>query len=141
MARILVDYGEEYLFKTDVSAVASLTLELYNDSTDAISDTDDEAAITTRPDGTDYGSQAASIEVAQINGDWGFQNSAQETFQVGDATTTVDSYFWTADFDSGMDADGVVTHLIATGALSQSYDLSNVDTLNIAAQSAGVTVN
>lgn len=139
MSRILTDYGEEYLFKTDVSGVTSLTVGLYNDSTDTITDSDDLAAITTEPSGSAYNRQTANISVSQISGDWGFDNDSQVSFDTSDSSQTVDSYFIVANFQAS--GDGSLTdHLIVTGALSQSYDLNSVDTLNIDAATTGVTV-
>lgn len=141
MAHILTNRGEEFLFKVDVSARTTLTIGLYNDTTDAVADTSDVAAITTRPNGASYGDDtAAAITVRQIAGDWGFDNDAELTFNTSDSTNTVDSYFIIANFQGDGDA-AATDHLIATGALSQSYDLNNVDTLNVAATSAGVTVS
>lgn len=142
MTRLLTDLGEEWYGETDISGVASVTLGLYNDSTDAISDTNDLSDISTEPSGASYARQTMEISFEDLSGDWGFDNDNQESFDTSDSSQTVDSYFLVANFQADDTSDGSATdHLIATGALSQSYDLSNVDTLNISAGTAGVTVS
>jgi hypothetical protein len=141
MAALLTDLGEEYVLETALSGV-TVTIGLYNDSTDSISDTDDLAQITTEPSDGNYARQTATIELADVSGDWTARTAAQVSFDVTSTTGTVDSYFimvsFTAD-DTGDSGDN--DHLIATGALSQSRDLSQIDTLNIAAGSIGFSIS
>lgn len=142
MSSLLTDLGEEWLLKTDVSGVASITLGLYNDSTDSITDTEDLSDITTEPSGGSYARQTTEISVSDISGDWGFDNDNQESFDTSDSSQSVDSYFYVANFQAVDTGDGAATdHLIATGSLSQTYDLSSVDTFNVNAGTAGVTVS
>lgn len=137
MGAILTDLGEEWVLKNDIST-ATVTLGLYNDTTDAITDTEDLADIITEPSDGNYVRQSATLE-ADDDGDWHAQTSAQVTFDVTSTTGTVDSYFIMVNFQATDTADGVATdHLVATGALSQSRDLSQIDTLNITAGSAGI---
>lgn len=144
MGAILTDLGEEYILETDLTGVASLTYGLYDDGTDAISDGNDLADITTEPDNANtYARQTANISVRDISGDWGFDNDSQVSFDTStNSETGIDSYFIVANFQADDTSDGSATdHLVVTGSLSQSYDLSNVDTLNIDATSAGLTVS
>jgi hypothetical protein len=54
----------------------------------------------------------------------------------------VDSYFFEVTFQAEDTGDSSPQeHLILTGSLSQTYALSNVDTLEISANTAGVSVN
>lgn len=142
MASILTNYGEEWYHVTDISGLASVDYGLYNDSTDTISDTDDLAAIT-EPGGAAYARQSEAITVSDISGDIGFDNDNTITFDTSDSTLSVDSYFIVGNFQSTVvGADGsAVDHLVITGALSQTYDLSNVDTLEINAGTAGNSLN
>jgi hypothetical protein len=142
MASILTDLGEEYMIKNNLDS-ASFDVGLYNDSTDAISDSDDLASITTEPSDGNYTRQSSiAMGASDISGDWGVDNDSQISFDVTNTTGTVDSYFFVANFQAEDTADGSSTdHLIVTGSLSQSYDLSNVDTLDISAGTAGVTVS
>lgn len=141
MSFILTDLGEEYVMKNDTGA-ADLDAGLYNDGTDAISDTDDVAAISTEPGGASYARQVTPVSTADLSGDWGFDNDNQEQWDTSDSTQTVDGYFLVANFQAVDTGDGAATdHLIATGALSQSRNLTDIDTLKISAGGIGVTVN
>jgi len=68
-------------------------------------------------------------------GEFGIDNDSQLSFDVSDSNATVDAAFVVVNFQSDSVAgDGSATdNLIAAGDLSQSRDLSSVDTLNIPA--------
>lgn len=141
MAAILTDLGEEWLIKNSADNT-SLSVGLYNDSTDAISDSNDLADLTTEPAGGSYSRQSDNFSASDLSGDWGFDNDSQLTFDTSDSSQTVDSYFIVANFQADDTSDGSATdHMIATGSLSQSYDLSSVDTLNVNSGGVGVKVN
>jgi hypothetical protein len=142
MAAILTDLGEEWMITNDLDA-ASVDVGLYNDATDSIGDTDDLAALTSEPSDGNYTRQSGeAVSASDISGDWGVDNDSVITFDVTNTTGTVDSYFFVANFQANDTADGSATdHLVLTGSLSQSYDLSNLDTLEISAGTSGVTVN
>jgi hypothetical protein len=142
MAAILTDLGEEWMITNDLDA-ASVDVGLYNDATDSISDTDDLAALTSEPSDGNYTRQSGeAVSASDISGDWGVDNDSVITFDVTNTTGTVDSYFFVANFQANDTGDGSATdHLVLTGSLSQSYDLSNLDTLEISAGTSGVTVN
>jgi len=139
MAAILTDLGEEYTIKNAINA--TFTVGLYNDSTDAISDANDLADITTEPSDGNYARQSAAFNAADISGDWGIQNGSTITFDVTNTTGTVDSYFIVVNFQATDTGDGSATdHLFATGSLSQSYDLSNITSFEINSATAGLTL-
>lgn len=142
MAAVLTDIGEEYVLKNNLDA-ASLTVGLYNDATDTAGDTTDLADLTTEPSDGNYVRQSMTAElVDNTSQNWQFQNNAQISFDVTDTTGTVDSYFIVANFTSTDASDGSATdHIIATGALSQSRDLSQIDTLNLAGGSVGASLD
>lgn len=142
MANILTDLGEEWMITTNLDSV-TVDVGLYNDSTDSIGDTDDLAAITTEPSDGNYTRQTGeAVSASDISGNWGIDNDNIVTFDVTNTTGTVDSYFFVANFQANDTGDGSTTdHLVLTGSLSQSYDLSNLDTLEISADTAGVTVD
>lgn len=141
MAAILTDLGEEYVLETALAGV-TITIGLYNDTTDAITDTEDLLDITTEPSDGNYARQTGTIELADVSGDWTARTAAQVSFDVTSTTGTVDSYFIMVSFQADDTSDGAPTdHLIATGALSQSRDLSQIDTLNIAAGSIGFSIS
>ena len=142
MASILTDLGEEWMIKNNLDT-ASVDVGLYNDSTDSISDSNDVSDITTEPSDGNYSRQAdEAVSASDISGDWGIDNDGTVTFDVSGTTGDVDSYFFVANFQAEDTGDGSATdHLVVTGSLSQSYALSNLDTLEISAGTAGVTVN
>ena len=141
MSFILTDLGEEWYAKNNVDT-ATLPVGLYNDATDGINDTNDLSAITTEPSGAAYGRQSAAVSAADLSGDWGFDNDAELSFDTSDSTQTVDGYFFVATFQASDTGDSTnQDHLIATGALSQSRNLSDIDTLKISAGGIGVKVN
>jgi len=142
MAAILTDLGEEYMIKNNVDT-ASFDVGLYNDASDAISDGDDLGALSSEPSNGNYTRQTSeSVSASDIGGDWGVDNDTVITFDVTNTTGTVDSYFFVANFQADDTGDSSATdHLILTGSLSQSYELSNLDTLEISAGTAGVTVD
>lgn len=142
MGFILTDLGEEYFIKNGVDSV-SLTVGVYNDSTDSISDTNDIADITTEPGNTNYSRQSDTFAAADLSGDWGTDNNNQISFDFSDQTTSevVDAYFVIANFQASDTGDGSATdHLIFTGALSQDRDIGSIDTLNLNAGGVGVKV-
>jgi len=137
----LTDFGEEFMirkcFLENLGTISGISIGLYDDSTDNIGETDDLGAITTEPSGvaysrisksfgtTDFTGQQPSDDVQAIIGD--------HTFDLSDDTTgSVDSYFIVITFQSSIvGSDGAQTdHLVATGSLAQSYDLSMVDSLD-----------
>lgn len=142
MAHILTNIGEEWMVKTNIDGETP-DVGLYNDSTDAVGDSTD-IPLSSEPTNGNYSrSTGIAITAANEGGDWGITNDASITFDVTNTSGTVDSYFFVVNFASTEAEDGgtAADHLVFTGALSQSYDLSNLDTLEISAGTAGVTVN
>lgn len=141
MAHILTDLGEEYTLETALEGV-SLTVGLYDDSTDSIGDTDDVDDITSEPSDGNYSRQSMTGTLTDTDGDWQIENDGELTFDVTDTTGTVDSYFIIANFQADDTSDTEdEDHLVATGALSQSRDLSQIDTLTISAGSVGWSIS
>lgn len=139
MARILTDIGEEYTIDNNLGN-ASLDIGVYDDSTDAISDTDNLSAISTEPSDGNYTRQGQSFSAADLSGDWGADTDNDAVFDMTNTTGTVDSWFAEVNFSSD-DTGTTADHLLCTGALSQSYDLSNLSQLTISAGGVGWKVN
>jgi hypothetical protein len=142
MAAILTDIGEEYMITTNLDA-ESVDVGLYNDTTDSVTDTTDLPLSSEPADGNYNRAVGEAVSASDISGNWGIDNDGVITFDVSNTTGTVDSYFFVANFASTDAGDGgtATDHLVLTGSLSQSYDLSNLDTLEISAGTSGVTVN
>lgn len=140
MSRILTGAGKEYTVKNGFAG-SGFVIGLYNDQTDNIQDNEDLADITTQPTGAAYDYQAAALEAAD-NGNWHGRADAKLTFDVSDSSETVDSYFIAKSFQSVEKGDGApALHLLATGALSKSRDLSQIDALELPVGSVGVELS
>lgn len=143
----LHNFGEEYYQKTqagDVSSVSSFTILLY-DSSDSLAEGDDVSAITTEPGNANYSRQSvqsSNISFSQSGGDV-VTDLPNVTFDLSDnsTTNTVDSWGIIVNYQSttvGSDTSST-DHLLATGSLSQSYTLNNVDNLQV--NDVGVSLN
>jgi len=132
---LLVDLGEEYVIKNDVTG-ASITVGLYNDATDALSETSDVGDITTEPSNGNYARVTDTVS-AFDDGNWGVENDSQIQFDFSDQSTSeeVDTAFAIINFAAVDTGDGGTAqdHLVANPALSQTRDLGSIDTLTIAA--------
>lgn len=142
MADVITVTGKQFfvesIFRTDlITRPGSVDVLLYNDSTDSLSETSNVGDITTEPSGAAYARQSVSIDGSSVSLTEDAGNNYevtlnQVTFDTSDSSQTVDNYGIVANFD-GTDSTGGNNgdNLIVTGSLSQSYDLSNVDTLNV----------
>ena len=142
MSALLTDLGEEWTMKFDLTGV-TVDVGLYNDSTDSISDTSDLSDITSEPSDGNYSRQTGvAFSVSDEGGDWQFDNDSTISFDVTSTTGTVDSYFIVANFQASDTGDGSPQdHVVVTGSLSQSYDLSNLDTLDLNAGTVGFSLS
>lgn len=132
---LLTDLGEEYVIKNGLDGI-TVNVGLYNDATDALSDTSDVGDITTEPTNTNYAQASVTLTAADISGNWGVDNDTLFSFDFSDITTSqnVDTAFITFSFLASDTGDGSsTTHLIANPALSQTRDIGSIDTLEIAA--------
>ena len=134
---ILVDNGEEYTVKNNLDTV-SLDFGVYNDATDAITDAEDLADLTTEPSTGNYARQTEAMSAAQLSGDWGIDNDTVVTFDMTNTTGTVQDWF--AEVNTAL-AAGTADYLMVTGDMSQSYDLSNLTQLEISAGGVGWTID
>lgn len=148
MSNILVDTGEAWLiqkaFTNEIaSEAANLVIGLYNDATDTITDADDFAAITTEPTTGSYGEQTVALDSTaamsslQEGGDWRI-DIADQTFDVTNTTENVDSYYVTVQVELKGEA-GASEHLLWTGSLGGTYDLSNYTSFTV--QNAGLKIS
>ena len=144
---ILVDLGEEYIIKNNFDG-ATVSVGLYNDSTDAITDTDDLAEITTEPASTNYARQSTTVSAADLSGDWGVETDNLIEFDFSDVASgdaeavDVDTGFFVISFQAEDTGDGSSTdHLIGNFALSQTRNTGEFDTLEIAAGDATITLD
>lgn len=137
----LHDTGEEYLM--DKLSGESFAVGLYNDGADNLGDASDVGAITTEPTGTSYSRITDTFTSGDMSGDWGIDNDSQLSYNTSDSDQSVDAYFIVVNYASEDAGDGgtATDHLLVTGSLSQPRNLSEIDTLNIAANSVGLKVS
>lgn len=142
MVDLLTDLGEEYFLETAMNGV-TLTIGLYDSSTDSLGETSDIGDVTTEPDtGGDYARQTDTFNMADLSGNWGIQNANQITFNVSSNSQTVNAYMIIVSFQADDTGDGSsTTHLLAAGDLSQQRDLSQLDTLNLEANAVQATLD
>ena len=142
MVDLLTNIGEEWLVENNIDGV-TVTVGLYEDATDALGETSVLSDITTEPTGSAYARQSDAIGTTQIGSDFGADNNTEIVFDTSDSTQTVDAAFLIVNFQSDTVAgDGSATnHLVAAGDLSQSRDLSQVSSVEIAAGDLEITLD
>ena len=140
MTTQLHDTGEEW-YQTNIESV-TYDVGLFNDSTDSLTDSSDLSDITTEPTDGNYSRLTGSNFITlKSDGDWSLVNESQLSFDVTGTTGDVDSYFIVVNFQSEDAGDSSASdHLFATGDLSQSYALSNLDTLNLSQEGIGTSL-
>jgi len=101
-----------------------------------LTDSSDLASISTEPDTANtYSrtSEASGNLTVDTSGSDAVFNFPTQTFDVATNSETVDSYFVVVNFDSDEAGDGgtPTDHLFFNGSLSQSRDLSQIETLKV----------
>jgi len=130
------DTGEEWVTKNiyteEVAKPASITVGLYDDSTDALVDGSTLADITTEPNDGNYARLTYTFGTTDFsaqtdaNTQW-FAQFATKQYDLTDTTGTVDSYFVVISFQAENESS-VNDHLLFTENLDVSnppVDLSN----------------
>lgn len=144
----LHDTGEEfildYVFTDGATRPSDISIGLYNDSTDTLSDSGDYSDITTEPTGSAYTQQTASFPGDFTNSQNASDNwqtvIADQTFDVSDSSQDVDGFYVTISYTSDTTGDsGSNEHLLFTANLDQTYDLGSVDTFTL--KNAGVSID
>ena len=139
MASVLTNYGEEWIQRAAMQDIEPTSVEctLYNDGTDALGEGSDVDDVTTEPAGSAYARQSVTVPTNitfSLDGSNNLQvDIDDQTYDTSDSSQTVDSYFLVVNFQATIvSADGAATdHLVLTGALSQSRDLSQIDNLQV----------
>lgn len=138
---LLVDHGEEYLMKNGFDSL-TVTVGLYDDSSDNLSETSDMTNINSEPSNSNYAAQSVTVSANDISGNWGVHNDSKITFDFSDTTTSknVDTAYVSYSFTSE-DETSSNEHLLANPALSQTRDVGSIDTLEIAAGDLEIKVD
>ena len=136
------DVGEEWkqktLFRQDlISRNASVSVGLYDDSTDSLTESDDVGAITTEPTTGNYARQTASLDSSDFslsqNGNSDLAAEYTVTFDVTNTTETVDAAFVIVNFQSDIvnSESSANDHLLVSAALDSAKDLSTRSSLDV----------
>jgi len=129
------DTGEEFAhkatYRTDLlTRPASVDILLYNDATDALTDSSDVGAITTEPAGAAYSRQTVSLDasdvsLSQAGGD--LRAEAAVSFDTSDSSQTIDAYAVVVSFQSDIvnSESSANDHLLTSAGVGQTIDLSS----------------
>lgn len=134
MSYVLTDIGEEHFVKNGLQV--SFSMGLYDDDTDAVSDTTDLPLSSEADNANSYARQSVTIgstETDNYSGDWGFQVSVSFDTSTN-SETSIDGTFAVVNFASEETGDGgsATDHLHSThGPFGTQRDLSNIDTLDV----------
>lgn len=135
--------GEEFaikdLFREDqITKPSDVSIGLFLDSTDSLSDSSDYSDITTEPTGSNYAAQTAAFDssdlTVQSNASGNYEVViADQTYDTEDSNENVDAYYVSITYDSDEAGDGgtPAEHLYFTGDLDQTYDLNSVDSFTL----------
>jgi hypothetical protein len=142
MGTHLHNTGEEvilrHFFEESVTKPSGINVGLYYDSDDSFVDGSDVGDISTEPGGPSYSrtplSFGESSFTAESNTNQNWQVVFSDmTFDTSDSDQSVDAYFCTISFASEETNDGTTAqdHLLFTGSLDQSYDLTQIDSFTL----------
>jgi len=128
----------ESAFRTDViTRPSSIDILLFNDSTDSLSETSNLIDITTEPGSGNYSRQTVNLDSSDVTVSEDNSNNYEVkiknlTFDTTNESQDVDGWGIVANFD-GTDSTGGNNgdNLIATGSLSQTRNLDQIDTFNV----------
>jgi hypothetical protein len=147
MTTQLHDTGEEWIMDEAFgggTGTSSVSVGLFNDASDSLGDASDINNINSEPTGSAYGRQDVTLgsgfTTQDNSGNWEALMD-DTTFDTSDSGQSVDAYFVVVNFDSDDAGDGgtATDHLLFTGSLDQTYDLSSVDSFTLS--SSGISIN
>jgi hypothetical protein len=138
MANELFQTGEEFAIRGIVQDSAlnfnsTLEITLYNQSTDALTDSSLPAEITTEPTGSNYARETIALDTAEITTEQNTNSNYQFVFEdqtliTDDSTQSVDAYAVFVTFQSDLQGDSSTDeYLFFAGNLDQEYDLGQID--------------
>lgn len=131
------------VFDGSVARKTSVTVGLFNNTTDTLAKADDLSAITTEPSNGNYARVSVDLNTTDTTTsltDLFWRATFKELqFDVDGTTGTVDSYFVVVSFQAAGDGSDT-PHLFFTGELSQSRDLSQIERLDLTENTTGLGV-
>lgn len=124
MPALTTDYGEQWWADNALNGL-TITVGLYNQTTDGLGEASDLSDITSEPDGASYARQTDTVTTTSFgDGTYGYDNDSTITFDTSDSSNTVDHAFIAATVAGS-------THLVAIAPLNDTRDLSNFSEITI----------
>lgn len=138
----LHNHGEEFaqrvLWRNDaITKDTTVDVGLYSDTTDALTDASDVAAITTEPGAGNYARVPFTLDSADVtvqDAGGNIQMTTTVTFDTTGTNGTVDAWFTVVNFDADIvTADTAATdHLLSSAAFGNgSIDLTNFSSVDV----------
>lgn len=128
MAENITTVGAEFMIKafytTEATKPSSISVALYDDSTDALTESDDMSAVTTEPTDGNYARLTYAFGTTDFtsaqdsNNDWQAQ-FAEKTYDLSNTTGYVDSFLIVVSFMAGSESSAN-DHLYSFGPLLDS---------------------
>lgn len=136
------DTGEEWkqkvLYRQDLIAArdTSISVGLYNDATDALSESNDVGDITTEPTTGNYAQQTLTLDSTDVslsvNGSGDLKAEGTVTFDVTDTGETVDGFYVVVTFQSDVvNAESAENDHLLISATFGTTDLSNYTSIDV----------
>lgn len=123
MPALTTDWGEQWWADNALNGV-TITVGLFNQTTDGLGETSDTGDITSKPNGASYSDQTDTVTTKDLSGNYGYENDSTITFDTSDSTNTVDHAFIAATVAGS-------THLVAIAPLNDSRDLNDFSEITI----------
>lgn len=127
----------DIVFRADtITRPSTLSMTVYNDTTDALTESSDIGDVTTEPSGSSYSRATLTLDSSDFT--IGTQNGeahvdiADKDLDVSDSSQDVDACLILASFQSDRAGDGsATTHILWSMDLDQTYDLSQSTTFTL----------
>lgn len=141
MATQLHNTGEEVIirdfFEESVDKPNSVSIGLFSDAASTLEDGDDVENLEEEPSGAEYGPETLAFGQTDFTAESNNQGNWQVvftdiTFDVSDSEEDVDAYYVSISFESEeTNDDNPQEHLLFTGDLDQTYDLTAIDSFTL----------
>lgn len=143
---LLLDVGEEFIFDFTPDG-ETMTVGVYDDSTDALGESDTLSAVSTEPGNANYARQSSSTNTKELSGDYGMVNATSVSFDFSDVSSgdvseeTLDTTMVIFNFQSSRLSQGSPQdNLVANPAMDNTHATGDVDKIDYNSESIKVTL-
>lgn len=147
---LLFDIGEEFIVD-EAPDGKTLTVAVYNDSSDNLSETYDltNGAPSTEPGNSNYSRQTSTVTTQQLSGDYGVNNDNSVSFDFSDVSTgdaaevTLDTTLVIFNFQSDNVGGQSSTNdnAVANPAMDNTHATGDIDSLDYSSGAIEITLN